>query len=361
MSENYIVKPFEERDLNSIIEMLKTNFPDWEKRVSAQEYWKWKYLKSPLKSDINVVVYDNTVVAVSHQHNLNIKIGDSTFPSRYIDDVVTHRNYRNKGLYRLLDEHTFQTTLFFSYLMSENPIMINYTKKRYSEFPHTFLRTLRVKNVSLELKRKKLYKIHVLIGFTALKYLNVIKNSLWNMVTKTNQKEKDYNIEVVKKFDDLTDQFYDTIQKNFNFIIEKKQDYQNWRYMSPLSGNYSVNKAVKNGKVIGIIVTELKDMGTYQDGYIIDLLALPDREDVAYQLLNNACRYFDEKGVNDIHYSVIKNSTYDKIAEKFGFIKIFNLFNIFIGCTWRESIQKEYLEVKASNQGKIYLCNGDFY
>jgi len=359
LSENYTFRPYKVGDENELIEMLKIDFPNWEKKgASAKEHWKWKYIDSPLKPEVYVAVYGNAVVGLTCEHIINIKIGNSTFPSGYGDDLVIHKDHRGKGIYSRLAKITDKLpSWFFSYWMSENPIVMSRGVRLNNIFPHTLIKTFRIKNIDLELKRNNLNKPHIRLGFTLLKYLNAARNLLKTSVRKN---QLDFDIIIVNKFDDSTDRFYDAIKENFNFITEKTKDYLNWRYLDPRSGNYSVKKAVKDDQVLGFIVTELRDMGDHNDGYIVELLTLPNREDVAMELLAQACRDFDGKGVNNIRYMVMKNSTYNKIAEKNGFIKIFNMYRIWIAYRFKDSIQEDLEKMKVSPSTKIYLCSGDF-
>jgi hypothetical protein len=54
----------------------------------------------------------------------------------------------------------------------------------------------------------------------------------------------------------------------------------------------------------------------------MDLLALPDRTDVARKLLMEACTFFRESCINVVHYRVVKNHPHQTIFSEQGFIEV---------------------------------------
>ncbi len=59
------------------------------------------------------------------------------------------------------------------------------------------------------------------------------------------------------------------------------------------------------GRLLGYAV--LKDTSKGQDGYVLDLMALPGRPDVVRALLREAVRYFREIGVQIIRYRFVES------------------------------------------------------
>ena len=101
--------------------------------------------------------------------------------------------------------------------------------------------------------------------------------------------------EDISEYDERINTFWQNTRNDYHFIIEKNREYLNWRYCdlrSNLKGRYFVKQAEQNGEILGFIVIETRRKEDYSEGYIVDLLALPDRVDVVRKLLLDACLFF---------------------------------------------------------------------
>ena len=54
----------------------------------------------------------------------------------------------------------------------------------------------------------------------------------------------------------------------------------------------------------------------YPIGYIVDLLALPDRLEVARVLISDAVRYFDERNINIVNCLTVKGHPYTSLFSR---------------------------------------------
>jgi hypothetical protein len=54
---------------------------------NALDYWKWKYLDAPLKSDITVSLCERKIVGVNHDLRLNLKEGSSILLTHWGDGL----------------------------------------------------------------------------------------------------------------------------------------------------------------------------------------------------------------------------------------------------------------------------------
>ena len=73
-------------------------------------------------------------------------------------------------------------------------------------------------------------------------------------------------------------------------------------------------QAVYGGEILGYAVIGLTEEGGYTEGLIEDLIALKDRVDVADALLDYACEYFDDRGVNTVYYQVVEGHPYQDLS-----------------------------------------------
>ena len=148
------------------------------------------------------------------------------------------------------------------------------------------------------------------------KTLNRIVNP-WDKTPQLN----DVTITEVTKFDDRINIFYDKIKSRHYFLVNKTIDYMNWRYCDKRGGNLKVWIAEKNDEIVGYLVLKTNNINAdYPEGYIMDFLALNDRNDVADNLVKFAVDYFDDREINVIWAEVIGGHPYERILGKYGLI-----------------------------------------
>ena len=353
MSKGYNIRLFQPGDEQGILNILQLAFNNWAKRKAPLEYWRWRYYDTPIKHLISLAVSDDIVVGVNHCSLMSIKMGNSKIPAFFAGDVVTHPNFRGMGIYsKLIDTnaaHTEKNGYKFGYWLSSNPIVLNSNIKRRNEiFPHSVSYLVRIRDIDLHIQMRPVENESILrFGYSALATLNKIKT---NLVTEPIANEN-YAIDEIKSFDERIDTFWDTVNGSYNFIIEKNRAYLNWRYCDSRGGDFVVRQAVKGEVVLGIVAIQLTSYNGYQEGFVMDLLALPGRLDVADALLRNVCNYFDGLGVNAIYYMVIDGHPYQEISKKNGFVD--SQRNPYIGCQLYDV--ENFKIMRSASRDRIYF------
>lgn len=362
MSRDFTIRSFHETDEEEVVNLLRSVFPGWKKRESALEYWRWKYIDTPLKSDILVSVSAGKVIGVMPGINFNIKIRDQVFPCNYGDDAAVDEAFQglgvNTNLTILRVKRASENGIKLNYLITINPIVIDFQRRRgRNELPHPTSHLVRVKNVSLHLKEKNVDRnpVATKLGITLLKNMNKVRNLF---VSRSNTRDP-FSIAEASFFDERIDLFWDKVKDSYDFIHEMKKEFLNWRYCDPRGGNYLVRQAVKDEEILGYIVLELKKDNEYREGYIADILTLPDRDDVAEALIRDACGFFDKLQINMIHCRIVKDNQYQRILSKNGFIDDPLATKVFVFITLFED-KGEYEIIKASSPSRIHF-SGDFF
>jgi hypothetical protein len=133
--------------------------------------------------------------------------------------------------------------------------------------------------------------------------------------------QQNFSIKKVSSFDDRIDVFWEEVKGSYDFIVEKSREYLNWRYCDIRGGDYKVYLAEELSSILGYIVLRINKIDPlHQVGYIMEVLALRDREDVAMELFGKAMKYFQSNNVNAVYFSVISGHPYERIARKHGFL-----------------------------------------
>src|SRR5215204_1340556 len=114
--------------------------------------------------------------------------------------------------------------------------------------------------------------------------------------------------EVVEGFDESFDELFEKVASKVSCIAEKDATFLRWRY-GPGSPQFPVTVlGVKEEEnLLGYAVLMVTSTG--QDGYVLDLTALPERRDVARALVRESVRFFRRVGVQIVRYRFLESTT----------------------------------------------------
>ena len=112
----------------------------------------------------------------------------------------------------------------------------------------------------------------------------------------------------VQHFDESFDAFFEKVAAGVSCVVEKDAAFLRWRY-GPGSPQSPVTVLVvrEAGGLAGYAVVRTVSGG--QDGYVLDLVALPGRRDVARALLRESVRLLREAGAHIIRYRFAESPT----------------------------------------------------
>src|ERR671914_329536 len=124
----------------------------------------------------------------------------------------------------------------------------------------------------------------------------------------------DLEAEVLDGFDDSFDDLFERVAAVVPCTAEKDAAFLRWRYGpgSP-QAPVTVLGVRSRGKMLGYAVLSTAFHG--QDGYILDLTALPGRQDVVRALLRETVRSFRRMGVQIIRYRFVESPTSPTSAD----------------------------------------------
>ena len=118
----------------------------------------------------------------------------------------------------------------------------------------------------------------------------------------------DLEVEELDSFDDSFDDLFERVAAVVPCTAEKDAAFLRWRYGpgSP-QAPVAVLGVRSGGRMLGYAVLRTAFHG--QDGYILDLTALPGRQDVVRALLRETVRSFRRMGVQIIRYRFVESPT----------------------------------------------------
>src|ERR671910_1330026 len=125
---------------------------------------------------------------------------------------------------------------------------------------------------------------------------------------------RDLEVEEIDEFDDSFDDLFERIAAVVPCTAEKDGAFLRWRYGAGSPQAPVTVLAVRSGgRLLGYAVLKAAFHG--QDGYVLDLTALPGRQDVVLALLRETVRSFSRMGVQIIRYRFVEAPTSPRSAD----------------------------------------------
>jgi hypothetical protein len=355
LDEEISSRLYREEDTEKIINILKRVFDYWRRYPSPLDYWNWRYLETPIKKNIiSLGLVNNEIVGCSHNNSLGIKLNDKTGFCYLIGSSAVLPEYQGKGVYikirALHNEIKAKEGSILNFWITENPILIESDKKQgYYPFPFKIKQLVNIKNIDLYFKTRKIKH-------------SFVKKMVYKSLTQFNKHKPgitwsgtpNFRIEKVSYFPQSIDNFWNKIKDNYSFILERNQEYLNWRYCDVRGGDYSKLVAFSGDEIIGFIVTSEKQVGNSREGFIVDYLVLPEELMALRALFERSCDYLFSKGINRISCWSIEGSNVDRVMPRMGFL--YDFTDRYIGI---EIDDKEYDLLSRASPKMIHLVNGD--
>lgn len=320
--------------------------------------WRWKYVGSPFGSSVVVAFSGDRVIACNHSIFIPAKVGAEATLLRWGDDLAVDEKYRGQGIWGKLREYRSRhlgAEFKYTYSTTANPVVVkSWQERRREDFPFPVIRMGRIRDVWSYLEKRPVKNmILAFLGFSVLKTIHRLSR-----VFLRGSKGVVFDLVQVDSFGDEINVFYDKVAVDYDFILEKKRVFLNWRFSNLGRGRHQIVQAVKGGEILGYAVLGVREDDGYIEGQIEDLLALKERSDVVESLLSFACTYFDGLGINAVFYQVVEGHPYRRISEKMGFVNTRSRPTISFSYTekYREATGlTEIALFKASSPERVYF------
>jgi hypothetical protein len=164
--------------------------------------------------------------------------------------------------------------------------------------------------------------------------------------------KRTWSITTLGRFDGRVDEFFDEAARPFDFVVVRSKGYMNWRYCDRAAGRFTVRVAEHEGRLLGYQVLKI----TGGNGYIADLLALPERIDVVRSLIEDALGLFRDAGVESVSCWMISRHPYTAILRRYGFIDSRRNVGLAYEARGHDSTALDFL---ADAGTRIHLTQGD--
>lgn len=125
----------------------------------------------------------------------------------------------------------------------------------------------------------------------------------------------EWSIETVDQFGPEADVFWADAATQFDFVQVRDRRYLNWRYCDRRAGRFEVRVAKSGGRMLGFAAIRADE----REAVLADLLALPERVDVAEALLDDAIAAARRAGSPTMRLWLQQTHPYAKAVRRRGF------------------------------------------
>jgi hypothetical protein len=311
MDRSFVIRNFREGDEKSLYDLTQAAY-----RVSEYDewikHWDWEYGKNPLGNHICVAEYGGQIVSHASIVRVNVKVGKRIYKSGIIGNSMTHPRFRRQGLYwklrGFLDKQLVPHNIDFLYWFPVKDFW------REPKIPYRkFKLPIMIKYFAADALLTRLTKSESLS-----RMLSPFINTTVRILFRCNKGPENRKLKITKvaQFDDRVNTLWEEVSKSFEVIVVRDREYLNWRYFQRPHANPQVFIAEEHGALLGYVVSLFR----YGNGYILDLLALPERTDVVHGLVQIALSELGQEGAERVLCWVSKSNPYYSTLRRQGFI-----------------------------------------
>ena len=309
-----------EKKIDSLYPDRNYNFDEWKK------WWEWKYKKNPSnkeKPKIWVSEYKGQIVGSDSFITTKMKIKNDIFTITQNVDLMVHPDFRRQGMFLTIAKAAFsslkKSDLYVTYGFPNRKAYGGHMQ--YGWFDVSLLKNgikpLKIdrfidKKLSDNKKTNPIKKI----------YLSIVKTTLKAIFKeKKIKKSNEITLTEIKSFNDDINEFWDKISDNYNIIVVRNKDYLNWRYVNIPNSKFMIYLAKEKNEICGYIIFRIEKQASRKTyGSIYDIVALDNRSDIVYSLLDKTIEYFKKEDMDFIHCSMLANEKFIKFFKNKGFI-----------------------------------------
>lgn len=358
------IRRFRSGDEAEILEVVVGGFEGWpwfDLSVPVFEHLKWRLEgHRPNENRHWIVELDSRVVSVTVETELDVKVAGVTRSLAIEGAASTLPDYQGRGIwsgmwnFRVANQRPlYDITL----TISTNPIVLRGWARDTSPRLHmgneirALIKVLDVRRAASiheeaggRLQRNLVARIAAFAGLRLMGLLH----------TRHRRSNKSLTVNRIERFDERIDTFWEQASKPFDFIIERRCDFLNWRYCDPRGGKHAVFLAEKDDEILGYIVVRTSSATR---GQILDLLTLPDRQDVVEALLAAGLASLREAGVASISCWMPSTHPYNGDLKRSGFVDSRRKLNF--GWWLRPDTEHSDLEFLQDPDALVHVMEGE--
>jgi len=290
--------------------------------ASGGEILPWRYDQNPHGAAVSLVARTRTGDAVSGyacSPRVVLHRGEE-FEGALVGqtgDVMTHPDHRRLGIFSSLDRMAVEQTTERGW-----PVLFGLPNRQSA---HIFTGELGWKAVGRI--RPWTFVLHVDAAARAERMRAgrlasaLVPWSFWRgLVLRGKLRTRSFdkvNVVPIPRFDASVDEVWESVAREWPWMVRRDHDYLNWRFLDAPSGRFQAHGAFDTtGRQVGYVVVQLPGAGE-KVGYLVDLLGLDDVAVAA--LVEVALRHLHKAGVSVARAHAIAGSWWERTLRGAGF------------------------------------------
>lgn len=318
MEKKWSIRQFREGDEIQLRELTELVFG----RRLTEEYWNWEFRYNPAGfTKTWVAVVGNEIVGQYTVIPMRLKIQDKVILATLSVDTMTHPNYRHQGMFKVLAAKLYEE-------IGKEGIPITYGFPNEASLPGFIKRLDWAHICTMPILARPLNFANILGKFIGSRFLispiSIVLNTLARIFlrTKAVYLREGLLVSWIKKFDDRMNLFWERLSKTYNIIVVRDRDYLNWRYFENPERDYRVITVERNKAILGYAVLRCMERFGLKGGMIVDILTLPNNDNVFHILVSESVEYFIKENMDLVTCLIHGDKKLGRLLRTRGFISL---------------------------------------
>jgi hypothetical protein len=332
-SDEFEFRPYQPSDAAQVLEVLRSAYGVWPRfdiDVDAVDHLRWQ-LESPAGSGESanwVAAAGDRLASIHVGYPRKGQLNGREISLWFGADSATASDFQGHGLYTSLRERWLEDARLSHDLFATspvNPVVIRRLDREELSVSLGNPIRLRVK----VLDAKKLARAsHTGRGIRNLKLVRVLAFEvlkLFGLVKRRLMAGRYHGVEAhrIDRFDERVDALWSEVRRSFDFVLERRADFLNWRYCDRRAGDYAVFVCEEDGKLLGYGAVKVSQDRAYLD----DLCVSPGRDDIVSGLISAAEACARQRGAAALHCQMVRVHPFNRVLADHGFVDARLTFN----------------------------------
>jgi GNAT superfamily N-acetyltransferase len=320
MKPVWSARPYIQGDEEGIFELDKAVHPErsWHNKEEWMQRWRWMYQQNPAGSPlIWLAQHNDRIISQAAIIPIKMKIGNDIIMGSQWIDIMTHPDYRGKGIFVNLSQCLFEQA-------AKQGINVIYGFSGSSTSWHRkyWQEVIKFNNMVRPLNWKNTLKFR--IHDSSLSVICAVGGNLISSIfyrTKESPVIDGLSINRVSTFDERVNKLWEKVSVQYNIIAVRNLEFLTWRYISIPDVKYTIFVAEKSREICGYIVLRSRHLiKQVKTAIVYDVMAQSGQ--IAQSLILKAILHFQEERIDFLYCKMIANDTILKAFRRCGFITI---------------------------------------
>lgn len=288
MKESWVCRDYKSGDEHQILALFREVFG----REMSLPFWKWRFIENPFGHGIINLLFDSSKL-IGHYAviPMDVQVQGKLLKAAFSMTTMTHPSYSGKGIFTYLAEETYK-------LCQEKGFNFVYGFPNRSSYP-SFVRKLKWQDLGKMMISEKRLQSTIEMRPVRTRFL----------------------IKQLKRFESTINLLWDKAKKDYYVIVPRTEQFLNWRFVRSPDARYTKYTVLDSyDNIVGYVVLKIYVKENITRGHIVDILSIAD-EEVINLLLDSAYDYFLKNGICDVSCWIPRNSFYDDVLKKEGFVR----------------------------------------